>query len=88
MAPWFLLYPRCPKRALHFSLFSLLSLIKLNLASHPLASSYSRVTDSSIFCAQNIFCGSSVWGAVKYTIYRHQEKKRVRLDLMDDSHIS
>ena len=37
------------------SVFSLFSLIKLNLASHPLAiSSYSRVTVSSVFCAQNI----------------------------------
>ena len=59
MAPWLLRYPRCPKRALQFSL------IKLNLASHPLASSsYSRVTVSSVFCAQNIFFGPSVWGPV------------------------
>ena len=34
------------------SVFSLFSLIKLKLASHPLASSYSRVTVSSVFCAQ------------------------------------
>ena len=37
------------------SVFSLFSLIKLHLTSHPLASSYSRVTVSSVFCAQNIF---------------------------------
>ena len=38
-----------------FSVFSPFSLIKLHLAFHPLASSYSRVTVSSLFCAQNIF---------------------------------
>ena len=37
------------------SVFSLFSLIKLHLASHPLASSNSRVTVSSVFYAQNIF---------------------------------
>ena len=37
------------------SVFSLFSLIKLRLASHPLASSYSSVTVLSVFCAQNIF---------------------------------
>ena len=41
MAPWLLRYPMCPKRALQFSL------IKLHLASLPLASSYSRVAVSS-----------------------------------------
>ena len=41
------------------SVFPLFSLIKLHLASHPLASSYSRVTVSSVFCAQNIFFGLS-----------------------------
>ena len=48
------------------SVFSLFSLIKLHLASHPLAinSSYSRVTVSSVFCAQIIFFGPSVWGPV------------------------
>ena len=34
MAPWLLRYPRCPKRTLHFPL------IKLHLASHPLASTW------------------------------------------------
>ena len=38
MAPWLLRYPRRPKRALKFSLFSL---TKLRLASHRLTSSYS-----------------------------------------------
>ena len=33
------------------SVFSLFSLIKLHLASLPLASSYSRVAASSVFCA-------------------------------------
>ena len=37
------------------SVFSLFSLIKLHVVSHPLASSYSRVTFSLVFCAQNIF---------------------------------
>ena len=37
------------------SVFSLFSLIELHLASLPLASSYSRVAVSSVFCAQNIF---------------------------------
>ena len=37
------------------SFFSLFSLIKLHLASLPLASSYSRVAVSSVFWAQNIF---------------------------------
>ena len=37
------------------SVFSLFSLIKLHLASLPLASSYSRVAVSSVFCAQNIY---------------------------------
>ena len=59
VAPWLLRHPRCPKRALHFSLK------KLNLAFHPLANSYSRVTVLSVFCAQNIFfSGPSVWGPV------------------------
>ena len=44
--------------------FSLFFLIKLHLASRPLASSYSRVTVSSVFCAQNIFFGPSVWGPI------------------------
>ena len=78
MTPWLLRYLRCPKRALQFSLFSL---IKLHLASHPLASSYSRVTVSSVFCAQNIFLGAqgpSVWGAVKHTKLqrKHENKKQ------------
>ena len=47
-------------------LFSLFSLIKLYLASPPLASSYSRVTVSSICCAPKIYIsGPSVWGPVK-----------------------
>ena len=36
------------------SVFSLFSLIKLHLASHPLARSYSHVAVSSAFCAQYI----------------------------------
>ena len=44
------------------SLFSL-SLIKLHLASYPLASSYSRVTVSLLFCAQNVFFSAQVCGA-------------------------
>ena len=49
-----------------FSVFSLFSLIKLHLASLPLASSYSRVAVSSVFCAQNIFFfGPNAWGPVK-----------------------
>ena len=42
------------------SVFTLLSLIKL--ASYPLDSNYSRVTVSSVFCAQNIF-SAQVCGA-------------------------
>ena len=49
------------------SFFSVSS-TKLHLASHPLASSYSRVTVSSVFCAQNTFCGPSVWGPVKAVV--------------------
>ena len=45
------------------SIFSLFSLIKLHLASYPLASSYSRVTVSSVFCA-DLFFGPSVLGSV------------------------
>ena len=40
----------------------LFSLIKLHLASHPLDSSYSRVTVSSAFCAHFCFFGASMWG--------------------------
>ena len=47
------------------SVFSLFSLIKLHLASLPLASSYSHVAVSSVFCAQNIFFGPNAWGLVK-----------------------
>ena len=48
------------------SVFSLSSLIKLHLASLPLASSYSRVAVSSVFWAQNIyFFGPNTWGPVK-----------------------
>ena len=38
----------------------LFSLTKLYLASYSLASSYSRVTVSSVFCSQNIYFGPSV----------------------------
>ena len=51
-----------PEGSLVFSLFSL---VKLHLASHPLATSYSRATVSAVFCAQNIFFGVRVWGPVK-----------------------
>ena len=47
------------------SVFSLFSLIKLHLASFPLASSYSRVAVSSVFWAQNIYIfGPNAWGPV------------------------
>ena len=47
------------------SVFSLFSLIKLHLASLLLASSYSRVAVSSVFCAQNIYIfGPNAWGPV------------------------
>ena len=45
------------------SVFSLFSLIKLHLASLPLASSYSRVAVSSVFCAQNICFSAQTRGA-------------------------
>ena len=45
------------------SVFSLFSLIKLHLASLPLAISYSRVAVSSVFCAQNIFFSAQTRGA-------------------------
>ena len=45
------------------SVFSLFSLIKLHLASLPLASSYSRVAVSSIFWAQNIYFSAQTRGA-------------------------
>ena len=45
------------------SVFSLFSLIKLHLASLPLASSYSHVAVSSVFCAQNIFFSAQTRGA-------------------------
>ena len=52
------------------SVFSLFSLIKLHLASLPLASSYSsRVAVSSVFCPQNIFFGPNAWGPVKGAVY-------------------
>ena len=50
------------------SVFSLFSLIKLHLASHPLASSYSRMTVSSVFCAQNIFFRPRCVGPVNRAI--------------------
>ena len=43
---------------------SLFFLKKLNLVSHPLASSYSRVTVSSVFRAQNIFFRPKCLGPV------------------------
>ena len=45
------------------SVFSLFFLIKLNLASLPLASSYSRVTVSLVFWAQNIYFSAQTRGA-------------------------
>ena len=45
------------------SVLSLFSLIKLHLASLPLASSYSRVAVSSVFWAQNIFLSAQTRGA-------------------------
>ena len=41
------------------AVYSLFSLIKLHLASHPMASSYSRVTVSSEKCCLNCFCSST-----------------------------
>ena len=47
-------------------LLVLFSLTKLYLASYSLASSYRRVTVSSVFCAQNIYFGPKVYeGPVK-----------------------
>ena len=43
--------------------FSLFSLIKLHLASLPLASSYSRVAVSSVFWAQDIYFSAQTRGA-------------------------
>ena len=43
--------------------FSLFSLIKLHLASLPLASSYSRVAVTSVFWAQNIYFSAQTRGA-------------------------
>ena len=45
------------------SVFSLFSLIKLHLASLPLASSYSHVAVSPVFCAQNFFFSAQTRGA-------------------------
>ena len=45
------------------SVFALFSLIKLHLASLPLASSYSRVAVSSVFWAQNIYFSAQTRGA-------------------------
>ena len=42
------------------SVFSLFCLIKLHLASYPLASSYSRVTVSLVFCFSAQVCGYHV----------------------------
>ena len=44
------------------SVFSMFSLIKLRLASFPLASSYSRVAVSSVFWAQNIYFSAQTRG--------------------------
>ena len=52
---------RCAPRV--SSVFSLFSLIKLHLASLPLASSYSRVAVSSVFWAQNIYFSAQTRGA-------------------------
>ena len=59
MAPWLLL-SEVPKEG--SSVFSLFSLIKLHLASLPLASSYSHVAVSSVFCAQNIYFSAQTRG--------------------------
>ena len=53
------------------SVFSLFSLIKLHLTSLPLASSYSHVAVSSVFCAKNIYFLAQTRGAplrVPYTL--------------------
>ena len=45
------------------SVFSLFSLIKPHLASHPLASSYSHVAVPSVFCAQYTHISAQTRGA-------------------------
>ena len=67
--PWRVVVPLSEVPQEGSSVFSLFSLIKLHLVSHPLASSYSRVTVSSVFCAQNIFFRPSVWGPVEAALY-------------------
>ena len=61
MAPWLLCYLRCVSQE-GSAIFSLFSLIELHLVSHPLASSYSRVTVSSKKCCLNLFCSSMSTG--------------------------
>ena len=68
---------RCAPRGL-FSFLSV-SLIKLHLASLPLASSYSRAAVSSVFCAQNIFFSAQTRGApvsVSHVSHVSRRKKR------------
>ena len=77
MAPCLLRYSRCPKRALQFSLFTL---IKLHLASHPLASSYSRVIVSSKICCLPFFLLVHVdWAPVK--LAKRQTHKSLSSDI-------
>ena len=71
------------------SIFSLFSLIKLHLASLPLASSYSRVAVSSVFWAQNIFFSAQTRGAplsdgkidqVGYSLKAHSASPNIAVD--------
>ena len=59
------------------SVFSLFSLIKLHLASLPLASSYSRVAVSSVFCAQNIYFSAQTRGAPLIRFFHEKERKDI-----------
>ena len=61
MAPWVAPLSDVPQEG--SSVFSQFSLIKLYLASLPLASSYNRVAVSSVFCAQNIYFSAQTRGA-------------------------
>ena len=80
------------------SVFSRFSLIKLHLASLPLASSYSHVAVSSVFCAQNIFFSAQTPGAPlrKLNTIRkenlqntlHIKRKRQRYIMLGKSEIS
>ena len=70
------------------SVFSLFSLKKLHLVSLPLASSYSRVAVSSVFCAQNILFSAQTRGApLKYISEVNLYQNALRVSLVDGEHI-